>query len=56
MQLKEIFQKRTGAWGVAEGVVQQALRRAESSVVWADEAFPSMEAWLEKYLVNIKKE
>ncbi|XP_034234742.1 thyrotropin-releasing hormone-degrading ectoenzyme-like [Thrips palmi] len=55
-KLKEIFQKRSGVWGVAEGVVQQALRRAESSVAWADEAFPSMEAWLEKYLVNIKKE
>lgn len=55
-QLKAIFEKRAGSWGIADGIVQQAIRRAESNVAWADDAFPSMEAWLEKYLVNIKKE
>ncbi|KAK3913416.1 Aminopeptidase-like protein AC3.5 [Frankliniella fusca] len=55
-KLRAIFEKRAGSWGIADGIVQQAIRRAESNVAWADEAFPSMEAWLEKYLVNIKKE
>lgn len=55
-KLRAIFEKRAGQWGIADGIVQQAIRRAESNVAWADEAFPSMEAWLEKYLVNIKKE
>lgn len=56
LQLKKIFESRTGSWGIADGIVQQAIRRAEANVAWADDAFPSMEAWLEKYLVNHKKE
>lgn len=54
-KLKSIFDKRKGSWGIADGIVQQAIRRAESNVAWADQVFPSMGAWLDKYIDNLKK-